>query len=207
VIAVDVFERRSGIPATLERLGAAVEIRALPVGDYVVGASIIERKRVSDLHKTVISGRFWAQIGALREAARYPFLLVEGDDLSRGPIQPTAIRAICIATIRLGIRLLRSRDESDSALWIYQLAVDERRRRRYRPSYAQRPKSRRWEQSGLGMLTAIPGISANTAGALLQRFGSVVGVFSASENELLSVPGVGPARAAAIHRAVSTPYS
>jgi ERCC4-type nuclease len=85
-IAVDTRESRSGIPGILTRLGISVELEALPVGDYTIGASVVERKRVDDLHSSVVSGKFWAQVGAIRESTLYPFLLVEGDDLDAGPV-------------------------------------------------------------------------------------------------------------------------
>jgi hypothetical protein len=47
----------------------------------------------------LLTGRLWLQLGSLRREARYPFLLVEG------------------------IRLLRTTNQKDSALWLFRLAV------------------------------------------------------------------------------------
>ncbi len=58
-IVVDVHERQSGIAETLAELGAEIEIASLAAGDYAVGAdTLVERKRVLDLHAAVLKGRF-----------------------------------------------------------------------------------------------------------------------------------------------------
>ena len=123
-IIVDVHERQSGIADTLRELGAEVEIASLPAGDYAVGAdTLVERKRVLDLHAAVLKGRLWPQLGKLRAACAYPYLLVEGTDIDRGPLHHNAVRGACLAVIDQGIALLRSGYQRDSALWIHRLAV------------------------------------------------------------------------------------
>lgn len=100
-IVVDVHERRSGIPDVLAgELGAEIELAPLPAGDYAVGAdTLVERKRVLDLHAAVIKGRLWPQLAKLRAAAAFPYLLVEGTDIDRGPLGGAAIRGVCLAAI------------------------------------------------------------------------------------------------------------
>ena len=92
----------------LRELGAEIEIASLPAGDYAVGAdTLVERKRVLDLHTAVTKGRLWPQLGKLRAACPFPYLLVEGTHLDRGPLHPNAIRGVCLAVIDEGIALLR----------------------------------------------------------------------------------------------------
>jgi ERCC4-type nuclease len=84
-IIVDVHERQSGIAETLRELGADVEIAALHAGDYAVGAdTLVERKRVLDLHAAVLKGRTWSQLGRLRSACAFSYLLVEGQTSTVG---------------------------------------------------------------------------------------------------------------------------
>lgn len=101
-ILVDVHERQSRIGDVLvEELGAEVEFVPLPAGDYFVGAdSLVERKRVLDLHGAVIKGRLWPQLAKLRAAAAFPYLLVEGTDLDRGPLGGAAIPPISSSSAR-----------------------------------------------------------------------------------------------------------
>jgi ERCC4-type nuclease len=123
-IIVDTHERQSGIAETLAELGAEIEIAALPAGDYAVGAdTLVERKRVLDLHAAVLKGRLWPQLGKLRAVCAFPYLLVEGTDIDRGPLHHNAVRGVCLAVIDQGIALLRSGYQRDSALWIHRLAV------------------------------------------------------------------------------------
>lgn len=201
-IVVDVHEEQSGIPATLAReLGADVELASLPAGDYAVGSgTLVERKRVRDLHSAVLKGRLWSQLGKLRAAAAFPYLLVEGSDIDRGPLHANAVRGACLAAIDQGIALLRSGQPRDSALWIHRLAVRCQRTEvpAERPPYAERPKARGTREAAEAVLAAVPGISSSSARALLARFGSLTAVVSARPDEWLAVPGIGPDRARAL---------
>ncbi len=196
-VLADVHEQQSGIPDLLEGLGVQVEIAALPAGDYAVGAdTLVERKRVLDLHSAVTKGRWWPQLGKLRAAATFPYLLVEGTDLDRGPLHANAIRGVCLAVIDQGVALLRTDHQRDSARWIHRLAVRCQRIElpADRPPYAQLPKVRSGTEAAEALLAAVPGISTTLARALLERFGTVADVVSAAPEEWMKVPGIGPER-------------
>jgi ERCC4-type nuclease len=205
-VIVDVHERQSGIADTLAELGAEIEVAALPAGDYAVGAdTLVERKRVLDLHAAVLKGRLWPQLGTLRGACAFPYLLVEGTDLDRGPLHHNAIRGVCLAVIDQGIALLRSGYQRDSALWIHRLAVrcQQREPAAERPAYAQRPRPKPGSETAEALLAAVPGISTSSARALLERFGSVAAVVAADPSEWSKVPGIGPERARALEQTFS----
>src|SRR5229473_2596431 len=192
-VVVDTRERESRLLDALHRLEVPTALRRLAVGDYIAGSAIVERKSVRDLHLSVINGTFWPQIGRLSRAKRHPFLLVEGSDLDAGPLHPASVRGAILAVGELGIRVIRSSDPGDSALWLKVLAGRERSRHRGRRVYA-----RRFATPAEAMLAAVPGISAVSARALLDRFGSVAAVLDAGPDEWLSIRGVGPKRAQAI---------
>ena len=209
-IIVDVHERQSGIAETLRELGAEVEIAALPAGDYAVGAdTLVERKRVLDLRAAVLKGRLWPQLGKLRGACAFPYLLVEGTDIDRGPLHHNAVRGACLAVIDQGIALLRSGYQRDSALWIHRLAVrcQQVEPAAERPAYAQRPRPKPGDETAEAMLAAVPGISTASVRALLERFGSVAGVIAADPEKWLDVPGIGPERARALEETFTLPHS
>lgn len=200
VVVADVFERGSGVPAALLRLGARVTVEPLAAGDYrIAGGVLIERKTVADLHGSLGRGRLWAQVGRIRDAAVSPFLLVEGDDLDAGPRHPNAIRGALLAVADLGVAILRSRDPADSALWIHRLALRQARRgARVEPSRGRTPMA----APGVAVLAAVPGISDRTARLLLERFGSVGGVLSAGPERWAEVAGIGSVRAQALAAAL-----
>lgn len=197
-IVADRHEQRSGIPDLLTELGVSVEVTSLPAGDYAVSSdTIVERKRVLDLHSAIIKGRLWPQIGKLRAACAFPYLLVEGTDIDRGPLHPNSIRGACLAVIDVGIPLLRSDHQRDSALWLHRLATRSQRAEvpPEKPAYAQRPKYAAGSATAEAVLAAVPGLSTVSARALLARFGRIAGVVSAKQEEWMEVPGIGQQRA------------
>jgi ERCC4-type nuclease len=203
-IVADVHEARSGVPGLLEQLGAEVELAPLPAGDYSLGAeTIVERKRVADLHATVPKGHLWPQLARLRAACAFPYLLVEGTHLDRGGLSPNAIRGVCLAAIDQGIALLRSDTQRDSALWLHRLAVRCQRAEAppERPAPLKRPRPA-GEDAAEALLATVPGISTVGARALLTRFGSVAGVLHAGPDAWRDVPGIGPERAGALAAAL-----
>jgi len=145
-------------------------------------------------------GRLWPQLGKLRAACAFSYLLIEGTDIDRGPLHRNAVRGVCLAVIDQGIVLLRSGYQRDSALWIHRLAVrcQKAEPAAERPAYAQRPRPKPGEETAEALLAAVPGISTSCARALLARFGSVAGVVAAGPTEWLGVPGIGPERARAL---------
>jgi ERCC4-type nuclease len=193
-VVVDSREWESRLLAALHSLGVETVIRRLPVADYAAGEALVERKSIRDLHRSIISGRFWPQIGRLSPNARRPYLIVEGRDLDAGPLRPESVRGALLAVSELGVGVIRTDSPADSAMWLRLLA-----------HRASKPRGRRvhakpsGSRAGEEMLAAVPGISNVTARSLLERFGSVAAVLAASEESLLSIAGVGPKRASALH--------
>jgi ERCC4-type nuclease len=199
-VVVDVFERESRISEHLRALGVPVEMRSLANGDYVVGASVIERKTARDLGSAIVRGRFWPQIGRLRKPFDGRYLLVEGLDLEESRLRPQSIRGILLTVGDLGFDVVRSADPADSAMWLAVLARRPTRTAgKWRPRYAQRPN---YAETPEAMLASVPGISSHGARALLNHFGNVQAVVNAAEAEWLSVPGIGPKKAAALAKAI-----
>jgi ERCC4-type nuclease len=199
LIAADVFEDGSGVPSSLQRLGAQVVIEPLPAGDYrIQGGVLVERKTVADLHGSLARGRLWSQVGRVRDTAVLPFLFIEGDNLDEGPRHPNAIRGCLLAIADLGVAVVRTRDPGDTALWLHRLAIRQERRRS-----GSRPAERRLRPPpGVTALAAIPGISDTTARALIDRFGTVEQLLAAGPGRWSDVEGVGPVRAHAIATAL-----
>ncbi len=202
-ILADVHELPSGVPDRLAALGVEVESGALAVGDYCVARGVlVERKSVLDLHDSLLKGRFWRQVGALRRASTRPFLLIEGRDLDSGPIHPHSIRGACLAVQEQGIHIIRTTDVQDTALWLWRVAVRARitRPRPDRPVYDQIRSSQR--QPAEAVLAAVPGVSVTLACALLDEFGSVEHVVQAGPKQWTKVRGIGVNRAEALAKAL-----
>jgi DNA excision repair protein ERCC-4 len=199
-VVADVFEHRSGVPTALRALGLEVVEHPLSVGDYEVSdRCLIERKSIRDLHASACSGRLWRQIGALRRACDWPYLLVEGSPVYSGRLGGEGVRGLLLAVSDLGVSVIRSNDATDSAYWIRRILI--RRTmpvQRNRPPYAHRAKRQPLIAPAEEALAAAPGISTDTARRLLQHFGSLIDVLLATSDDLTSVRGVGEKRAQSI---------
>ena len=204
VVIADHREIPSGVPPALEKLGVRVELATLPAGDYVVRTQTkIERKTVRDLHSAVASSRFWRQLNRLRASAQYPIVVVEGQNLDAGPLSKSGVRGAVVALGDRGIPVIRSTGPDDTALWIRSIALSRTPRKRVwvRPPY-RRPTGAR-DGIEVSMLCAIALVTLPAARALVARFGSIRSIAQATPAELRAVPGIGPRRADAVHRALT----
>ena len=198
-VVADSRERRSAVPDHLRQLGVPLEEALLPIGDYAIGRNcLVERKALLDLHQSIENGRLWTQIGKLRRAVAWPYLLVEGPSPYDGKLGAEAVRGALLAIADLGVIVIQSKHPLDSALWIRRIAT---RRQgvaaRNRVPFAGRDRSATQHPGELA-LTAAQGISTTSAHVLLEHFGSLVKVLQASRDELTAVPGIGRSRASAI---------
>jgi ERCC4-type nuclease len=198
-IFADVGENRSGVPDMLRVLGSDVVLDALPAGDYLVAeATLVERKTVADLHRSVATGRLWKQLEKLRANADRSWLLVEGPRLD-GQLSENGVRGALLAVIETGIPVLWSGSARDSALWLRRLAA----RQGATNAWVMRAPRRRTGPTPVRLLCEVPGISPRLAGELLERFGSIAAVAYASEQALTAVDGIGKTRASNIVSSLS----
>src|SRR5438034_3305770 len=198
-VVVDIHEREGRLLNALRSLGVRVARERLLVGDYRTGGAVVERKTVSDLHLSIIDRRLWRQISRLRRESLQPYLLVEGESLDAGPLSTASIRGALIAVAELDVGLIRSANQEDSAEWLSLLAVRSNRRRRAASVLTNGIASR---DAAEGMLAAVPGLSVVSARALLTCFGSIAAIAEANPSSWLSVPGIGPVRAASLEKAI-----
>ena len=198
-ILVDVEEQRSPVPSCLEELGVAVDVSRLPVGDYLVAAgAAVERKTVRDLHESLVSGRLWSQLFALRRDTPRPYYLVEGANLDGGRVSPRGVRGALLQIAGSGVPLVRTRDPTDTALWLDLIA--RREQAQAGGAALRRSGRRRMAASPAGVLATVPGISPLTANRLLSHFGSIAEIAAASDSALQKVRGIGPKHAAELSR-------
>src|SRR4051794_41540144 len=83
MLLFDHGERRSGVPAALERLGVAVHAARLPVGDHVVSDRlVVERKGPTDLAASIKDRSLREQLARLADP--YPSVLGTADTHDTG---------------------------------------------------------------------------------------------------------------------------
>jgi ERCC4-type nuclease len=205
-IRIDTQEQRSGIPDLLAAMPQVyIEVIPLHMGDYDVGGDprrVFERKTASDFLSSLAQGRLFAQLTALRKSRFVPILLLEGDPLRAGHSQmrPESIRGalVYIAAI-LRLPILPSSGPADSAHLVYTAAKQCQIGHAAHGPAAGRRRASLPEQQ-MQIVLSLPGVGRATARAVCARFRSLHELLSADAATLATVPGVSPARAAALEQ-------
>lgn len=198
VIEADDREARSGVAAALASLGGvSVRFRRLAAGDYcVAGRCVIERKTVADFAASVMDGRLFRQAARLNRGEHAAAVILEGrwSDLVGWSIRREALQGAMVSlSVVFALPVLRSLDAGETArLLLYagqQLSRVTEGTAAVRHGFRPRGERRR----RLFILEGLPGIGPRRAAQLLDRFGTVACVMQASEEDLLALPGMGPA--------------
>jgi ERCC4-type nuclease len=194
-ITADDREQKSGVIQFLSVIEHVnVSIRRLSIGDYRIdNRLIVERKTLRDFAISIIDGRLFKQTIRLTNSNLMGVLIIEGtnrDTAHLGITREAMQGALITVSMVLGIPVLRAIDAAETAKLlvfmtrqINHLANDGIQRHGYRP------KNKRKRQ--VFILQGLPGIGYERAVRLLDTFGCVEGVISASSEELQMVEGIG----------------
>ena len=207
-IYVDSRELRSGVPKALRELGAEIDVVTLDVADYVLSEDVgVERKSANDFIQSIIDGRLFEQAKRLTEAYRRPLILVEGELYGVRNVHPNAIRgAVAALTLDLGIPVIFTRDQDETAQYLLLIAKREQLERRKEVKVRSEKKALSLAERQRLIVEGLPNVSATLAKRLLRHFGSVERVFTATEEELREVEGIGEKKAREIRRVITAPY-
>ena len=207
-VRVDDRETSSKVVEILSNMGVSLVLGRLPSGDYAIGDRIlIERKTARDFVDTLVERDLFGQLKALAESAPRPVLIIEGGDLyTARDIHPNAVRgSLAAIAVDLGISILFTKDEEDTAQMILVLARREEGGERERTLPMKRHGHSLREQQEL-VIASFPDIGLKNARLLLDHFGTVRGVVNATEEELLTIRGIGEQRSKKIHELARRPY-
>lgn len=180
----------------LEQYDFAVSVEHLKLGDYsIAGNTVIERKTTRDFCLSIIDGRLFKQAWSLANYRGTAIMIVEGLSYITDHEIDITINAVKGALITLAhtfsLPLLRTRNQQDSAWHLNQLYQQQQHiGEGTRPIHGYTPKTLSSRKSHL--LRALPGIGPKTAKSLLDEFGSVTNIVTASESDLLKIYGLGP---------------
>ncbi|NJE77026.1 DEAD/DEAH box helicase [Thermococcus sp. ES12] len=208
VVYVDNRELRSGVPKHLKELGAEIEVRTLDVADYVVSEEVgIERKSANDFIQSIIDGRLFDQVERLKRAYEKPVIIIEGELYGVRNVHPNAIRgAIAAVTIDWGVPILFSSGTEETAQFIYLMAKREQEERKKEVRLRSEKKALTLAERQRLIVEGLPHVSSTLAKRLLKHFGNVERVFTATEEELQEVEGIGPKKAREIRKVITAPY-
>lgn len=208
-IVADERERKSGIPALLKKAGLNVEVKTLPVGDYIVASeTVVERKSVSDLLSSVFDGRLFDQCSRLREHFEHPVLVVEGsvDELDQITENPLVFYgAMSSVALEYRIPVLPTPDAGQTARLLVSMAA--KKKSAPGPFLKKIRKYPDAQRQQLSVLCSLPGVGETLAARLLERFGSPMAALGASSADLGKVPGLGRARAGRIRKMLDKKFA
>ncbi len=205
-IVADERERKSGIPGLLEAAGISMEVRTLPVGDYIVAPeTAVERKSIHDLVSSVFDGRLYDQCGRLKEHYSSPILLIEGnvdgiEEIAENPL--VFYGAISGVAIDFKIPVLPTPSAAHTAKLLVSMCS-----RKGIPSGSllkRITKSDDLQKQQLASLSSLPGVGETLASRMLERFGAPARALGATAAELARVEGLGAARARRIRGVLDT---
>lgn len=208
VVFADTREGNSKVIRHLSEMEIDVKVQAMAVGDYQVSDEVvIERKTAKDFVDSIVDKRLFKQARSLMEEFKRPLIILEGDDLYNGMINPNAIRG-SIASIALdfGISIIPTRNAQDTAAMIKRISIREQSGEKT-PIQIRTDKKpvNLWEQQ-LFIIESLPNIGPVNAKNLLEHFGTVANIINASESQLQEVEGIGKKTAANIRKVVDSKY-
>ena len=205
-IVVDERERKSGIPDLLKSIGLNIEMKTLPIGDYIVAPeTIVERKSIRDLMASVFDGRLFDQCSRLKEHFEHPIVLMEGnvdeiEEITENPL--IFYGALSTVAIDFKIPVIPTPSAAHTAKLL--VSMCSRKDTPKGPYLKKIKKSSDLEKQQLSVLCSLPGIGEKFAVRMLTKFGTPLKVFSATTAELAKVEGLGEARAKKIKKTLDT---
>jgi DNA excision repair protein ERCC-4 len=196
-IIADERERKSGIPDLLKNVGVNIEMKTLPVGDYIVAPeTVVERKSIQDLVSSIFDGRLFDQCSRLKEHFQNPIILMEGDvdqieEITENPL--VFYGAISTIALDFKIPIISTPSATHTAKLL--VSMSSRKDSPKGPFLKKIKKSNDLQRQQLSALCSLPGVGEKTAKRLLAKFGTPLKAFTASYTELAKIEGLGGARA------------
>lgn len=188
-ITIDHREKNSLVASELSKLSFPIEFKQLPVADYLVNSTAIERKTISDLKSSIINKRIFSQLLELKQYPKH-FLIIEGEReelFDNSILHENAVRGFLLAVaLEYQVPLLFSKNEKETALYISVLAKKpEKTSLALRPSKIFKSKKEQLQF----ILEGFPNIGPAKAKALIKKFSSLKEMLNAPVEQLQEVLG------------------
>jgi Fanconi anemia group M protein len=207
-IVVDTRELSSEAAKELSMLGFKLDTMQLDTGDYILSERVaVERKEVSDFLQSIIDGRLFAQVMALRRSYIRPLVIVEGDGLftTRNLSDGAIYGALASITVDFGIPVVFTKDGKETAGFM--AAVFKRESSEgHHVSVRGEKRSMSTAERQQFIVEGLPNVSSTLAQRLLSHFGSVRAVIDASAEQLREVRGIGKLTADELVRVLNDKY-
>ncbi|NMC76232.1 MAG: DEAD/DEAH box helicase family protein [Candidatus Methanofastidiosa archaeon] len=188
---------------------ANVKLNRLEVGDYLLSNRVgVERKSSKDFVESLINGRLFSQMINLSNNFEVPILIVEGEDpYSIRNIDEKSIRgAIISSMIDFRVRIIFTKNPEETANYLVDISSREQKEKERIPAIRGEKKAMNLKEKQIFIVEGLPEVSSVLSRRLLNKFGSILGVFNADESELKEVEGVGEIKAKKIREIIDSPY-
>ncbi len=206
-VIVDQRERNTSLLKRLEEIGVSIEVRTLPIADYIISDRIaIERKSLHDFESSIMSGRLFEQLGRMKEHYASPIVILEGEPGEfrlKGNVISSAIAHVYV---EYGAGILVSYSPENTADMIKSIAKYEQYGNARAPSLKGSAKAYADSQFQEYVIGNLPGVGPKLARSLLKHFGSISSIVGASVGDLTKVEKIGKVKAERIHGILHSTY-
>ncbi|MDP3624034.1 MAG: ERCC4 domain-containing protein, partial [Methanobacteriaceae archaeon] len=204
LIYADSREGNSRVLRELTKLGVDIEIKTMAVADYQITDEVgIERKTASDFISSIADKRLYKQAKEMLEEFKKPVLILEGDNLYSGFMNPNAIRgALSAIAVDFGIPIIPTRSPDDTAAMIRRIAIREQGQNRPPVQVRTEKKPLTFLEQQLFIVESLPNVGPVNARKLLEEFCSIKKIINATEDDLQKVDGIGKKIAKTIKKVV-----
>lgn len=193
-----------------KRDDVAARSTRLEIGDFLVSDRVVvERKTAEDFVSSLIDNRLFPQLQAMNDEFTHPVMVIEGEDLHRHrDVHPNAVRgALSSVALDYEVPILWADDVDETVEHLVALAKREQEDNdRTVAVRGERSPTTEAELQKF-IIAGLPNVSDTLAERLLEEFGSVRSIFTASETALKNVDGIGEEKAARIKEIVDREYS
>jgi Fanconi anemia group M protein len=210
-VFVDHRERASNVARILGKKDLSVREIQLEVADFVISDRIaIERKTIPDLLNSVINQRLFDQLKRMSASYEKPVLIIEGDpkDLYNArELHENTVRGILSSiAIDYGVPVIWTENALETANMVYWIAYREQKMDKREPQIraCKRVTDRPTMQEFL--VAGLPHINSKLSRRLLEHFRTPRDIFTASEERLMEVEGMGKEKVRKVFDLINCEY-
>jgi Fanconi anemia group M protein len=201
-------DRENSIAKKFSREDIKVVKKRIDVADFILSEdTAVERKSAGDFVDSIIDNRLFDQLQDLNDYVK-PILLIEGRNIySQRNIDEKAVRgALSSVALDYGIPIIWSKDEEDTSRILMQIAEKEQIEKEKDVQVRANASGRTLKQQKEFIVAGLPGVNTKIARRLLDQFSNIDSIFSATEEELQEVEGLGEKKASSIRSILDQEY-
>jgi len=180
----------------------------LETGDFIVSdRCVIERKTYTDFLASVYDGRIFEQVRTMKDNFEVVVILVEGTENFEEKTSDTIFKSVLASLIlKFNVSILNTKNFQDTAKMIYELARKEQEENKREHDFNIVKKEKEIPEIRERLLSSLPLINRTKAKKLLEHFKTPEHIFSASEEELQAVEGIGKILSKKIREIITKEY-